>query len=411
MLFIRAVKPCPSERLFGAIKREGFCLTISLSSSLFLADEMWLMALCFPVRPDASSPFDLEAMVRHLPSPDLAQLFERAQHERLLPLLSWKLQRPDGWPFSIRTQIPHLSDEIRQRARSALRQQRKAAMLQEALLQDVAHHLQSLNTHAILYKGSAYERSLYPDLGLRPMVDTDIIVPASAYEALCLRLEQHGYHRMIKHHPHEQGFLHPPTATLLDVHLALSPEQEGLFDVSALFPLGVPLGAAPACLVLPPAMLLLLHLFHLRGNGMNPSEAPLLSVVDLLLLAQQATEERESLWRNAQRWRCVGLLRLADALIQGLFLTPPLPLAPTPRSPWEALQCVVLPRLLACIRQSKHHVEVSPTGFRSPQDQALRSLLRFFCYDTLPDLLRSQTAKAMRLIARAIKERAAHRGG
>lgn len=410
MLFIRALKPCLSERLFCAIKRGSFCLATGLSSSLFLADEMWLMALCFPVRPDAPSPFDLEAMVRHLPLPDLAQLFERAQHERLLPLLSWKLQHPDGWPFSIRTQIPHLPDEIRQRARSALRQQRKSAMLREALLQDVAHHLQVLDTHAILYKGSAYERSLYSELGLRPMVDTDIIVPSSAYESLCHRLEQHGYHRLIKH-SHEQSFHHPPTATLLDVHRALSPEQEGLFDVSALFPLGVPLGAAPAYLVLPPAMLLLLHLFHLRGNGMNPIEAPLLSVVDLLLLAQRAIEERERLWGDAQRWRCVGLLRLADALLQGLFLTPPLPLAPTSRSPWEALQRVALPRLLACIRQAKHHAEVPRSSFQSPQDQALRSLLRFFCYDTLPDLLRSQTAKAMRLLARTLKERAARRGG
>jgi hypothetical protein len=310
----------------------GSWLVTDLSSPVFLAEELWLMALCFPAPPDTSSPFDLEAMLRHLPTPDLSQLFVRAQHERLLPLLSWKLDHPDGWPFSIRSQIPDLPDALRQDARITLRRRRKYAMIQEALLHDVALHLQALQTSAILYKGAAYERLLYPDIGLRPMIDVDIIVPQTHYLALCLRLEQHGY-QSLQQHPHEHSFRHPPTTAILDVHVALSPEQEGRFDAASLFPLATSLASGSPWYMLPPAVLLVLHLFHLRGNGMHPNESPLLSIVDLLLLVQKAADERTALWGYARCWRSVALLRLADALLQELWLVRPWELAPPPTVP------------------------------------------------------------------------------
>lgn len=409
MLFIRAVKPCPSERLLATVERGGLGLATDLSSPVFLADELWLMALCFPVPSDTSSPFDLESMLRHLPTPELAQLFVRAQHERLLPLLSWKLEHPDGWPFSIRSQILDLPDALRQDARTALRRRRKYAMIQEALLHDVALHLQALQTSAILYKGAAYERLLYPDIGLRPMIDVDIIVPQAHYLALCSRLEQHGY-QSLQQHPHERSFRHPPTTAILDVHVALSPEQEGRFDAAALFPLATPLAMGSPWLLLPPEVLLVLHLFHLRGNGMNPNESSLLSIVDLLLLVQKAANERVALWEYARRWRSMALLRLADALLQELWLVSPWKMAPPPASPWEFLQRAALPRVLSSLRQTKHHANDPNTTFQSPQDRALRSLLRFFCYDTLPDMFRSQTAKIARLTSQMLKRGGSRRG-
>ncbi len=138
-------------------------------------------------------------------------------------------------PWLLRIAASHeLAGLVPERASNALRAQATASAL-EALalaraLEEALLALESESVPAIVLKGPVIAERFYPDPGLRPYRDIDLLVPLAAHErvaALCARLgyavaEDHGGPTAARpgscEMPFETAYLHPETAVSLDVH-------------------------------------------------------------------------------------------------------------------------------------------------------------------------------------------------
>ncbi|MCB9640183.1 MAG: nucleotidyltransferase family protein [Myxococcales bacterium] len=376
---------------------QGSNLHAPQKTTLFSTNDRWLLALCTP---STTPMFSLETFLQQFGAPDLAELYERSKDERLTPLFARQLERCELWPAPLQQQVHQLPSTLREEARQRLRNQRKQALLQEHMLSQLAQVLQSLQTTAIMYKGIAYERCLYPQVGLRPMVDIDLILPTEHYDRFCADLLKQGTFQSFLHHTHEHSFQHQPTKLLIDIHQALSPHKEGGFHTKALFSLSRPIEPQSPYHVLPAHIMLLMHLLHIRGNGMNPLETTLQALLDLLLLVEKA--DRAALLEQAKKWRMMGLLRFADVLLSQLSLSPPIRLSAPPRLPWEHLQEEGILRLLERIERTKQDPHATTHHFQRQEDKILRTCFRALCYDTPQDLAQSQGKHLLQYLFRKL---------
>src|SRR5687767_8865711 len=98
-------------------------------------------------------------------------LLKQAQEEGVAPLVYWTLSRSgmlSCMPASIQSTLRAMYVSLR--------------MNNEALLKELESLMRQFDRAAIpviALKGVCFALTLYPDIGLRPMVDLDLLVPAS----------------------------------------------------------------------------------------------------------------------------------------------------------------------------------------------------------------------------------------
>lgn len=128
---------------------------LSLILSERLPDSNW----------DSFSPIDWELIV-HL-----------AQEEGVAPLLYWRLSQADKvklLPETLHASLRAMYFSTRMNNEQIVRE-----------LQSLASSFEQAGIPVVVLKGACFTLTIYPDVGLRPMVDLDLLVPAPKYsEAL-----------------------------------------------------------------------------------------------------------------------------------------------------------------------------------------------------------------------------------
>jgi len=102
---------------------------------------------------------------------DWAQLVARAQSEGLAPLMYWVISK-SGWFSSI-------PESLRERLRLdyVVTQLQNQSICKE--LDSLVRALNQARIPVVVLKGVCFALTLYPDIGLRPMGDLDVLVPSS----------------------------------------------------------------------------------------------------------------------------------------------------------------------------------------------------------------------------------------
>jgi hypothetical protein len=129
---------------------------------------------------------------------DWVTLAEIAQEESVAPLLYWQF-KTTAWPEGIPTQTAaHLMQHY---FRCQVSNQALYQALDVFLLE-----IQSAAIPVVLLKGINFAKTLYPDIGLRPMLDMDLLVRWQDADQVMKILSARGYQRDFRADP--PGFLH-----------------------------------------------------------------------------------------------------------------------------------------------------------------------------------------------------------
>jgi len=137
----------------------------------FLAEDHlpWICSLLgrMPVESQNETPIDWT----YLSEPVWQMLVSQAQAEGLAPLIYWNLSRSGKF-----SSMPGV---VRQNLRASYA---GTWVVNQALLKELvtlADRFHKADIPLVLLKGACYALTIYPDIGLRPMGDLDILVPAS----------------------------------------------------------------------------------------------------------------------------------------------------------------------------------------------------------------------------------------
>lgn len=96
-------------------------------------------------------------------------LIAKAQGEGLAPLLYWELSRPNKL-----TSIPESAQKSLRRLYSETWANNKIIIME---LETLAHFFKQAGIALVVLKGACLALTIYPDIGLRPMGDLDVLVP------------------------------------------------------------------------------------------------------------------------------------------------------------------------------------------------------------------------------------------
>ena len=297
----------------------------------------------------------------------------------MLPLLGWYLQRSEAWPPSLReAMLAHPA--ACQDAMGALREQRRHALLRETALLQMARYLDDLGMDAILHKGSAYERCVYPQIGMRSMRDIDLLVTPEGFTALSARLLKEGYLRHPADHTFEQTFIHPSGRLFFDIHFGLSDADELQITIAKLLQQSSASAIHPRLRLLSPPAMLIFHLHHLRRNGLSPLNSPLLYFAELSALLRLCEPLQADLERTACDWHAQTLLAAGriwheESLLESKAFSP------------RPLQQKILLAFCALQRRWPTHLP-----FSERLRPRLSRLIQSFSFDSLDDLRHIQRA-------------------
>ena len=227
-------------------------------------------------------------------STDWKQLPAIAQAEGVAPLMYWKLKE-HGWPAS-------MPDATRTTLAQAYYGTVARNMLLYRELERVLAVLGEGEIPVIVLKGAALAATLYPNIGLRPMGDLDLLVPRSLMEKAVQTARSFGYreiypelvpgiNRVIGYHVHLKGGLQAPAC--VELHWSLmggdndwrSPPMEWFWKQAELISssVGGEQGSIEGSRTLTPTA----HLLYLAAHLMlhhGESQARLLWFYDIHLL-------------------------------------------------------------------------------------------------------------------------------
>jgi Uncharacterised nucleotidyltransferase len=210
---------------------------------------------------------------RHWEQADWDRALAVAGWHRLSPILFHHLARHNGVPAEV---MDTLEDAYLENAARNLFIDSALEMALEAFERD--------GIPALLLKGAALVRTVYPDPALRQMLDLDILVPEAKLDAAGAMLAELGYRTESAHgpktahvtaranHHHDPALIHEQRITAIELHhhVAMS-EERTHFDVAGVWERARQADRAPAHLV-PAAEDLLLHVcFHFTRNRLGGS--------------------------------------------------------------------------------------------------------------------------------------------
>lgn len=145
---------------------------------LWSAVDRWLVHLADPLDPPPVRP------ARRLKTDEAERLVGTAHAHGVLPAVMQQLQRD---PAAVLKQPADL-DPHRVFAGQVQIEQAQLAMLLRRQAAELLRDFQSEGITTVIMKGPIFADQLYPEPGLRPFVDLDLLVPRAAFEA--------GYQRM-----------------------------------------------------------------------------------------------------------------------------------------------------------------------------------------------------------------------
>jgi hypothetical protein len=246
------------------------------------------------------------------------RVVDMAHWHRLSPLL-WRYLRAEGPAASVPDGV------LDQLHRAAVATTARNLSLQAALGQVVAA-LADLGIPAMLLKGAALIEAVYPDIGLRPMGDLDILVPRSSIEAAHgavealgyavwgVRLSRHDASQLARHHHHyplERGDV------TVELHHHVTSATPA-FDITGFWERAVP-GAGPVPHLLPSPEDLFLHgAVHFSVDRIARLASGLGQLADLAWIAAQQPIDWNALTTRARDYGVGDQLFLA--LVAGRVL-------------------------------------------------------------------------------------------
>jgi|SRR5581483_3466924 len=177
----------------------------------------------------------------------------------------------------------------------------------------------------VLLKGSDYGHRVYDRPALRPMADTDLLVPSSRIEDVSARLEAAGFHRSFHGSPawrlksaHEYVFT--TEQTMIEVHQSFIQRARATIDYEALWKRRVPMAGFPA-------NVFRLHdvdavAYHALSMGIDEFQERLIRDVDLWLLLRRLPVPLQAVADRVSEWSCrhalFGALTIAATLFPDL---------------------------------------------------------------------------------------------
>ncbi len=210
--------------------------------------------------------------------------------------------------------------------RAALRQARVRALRDQGRLQGALRRALGLLGGAVVLKGAAYSRQLYPEPELRPSGDVDLLVAPERADAALQALAAYRWHQLARPHEeragwHERSLEDPQEPlVLIDLHCGFSQRERTRLEVAALISRSLPAPElGPGARVLEPTDALLAHAANL---GTHELRVPLIAVADLARLWPRAVPAL--LLERAEEARLCGALYASIELLvrcapEGLF--------------------------------------------------------------------------------------------
>lgn len=255
------------------------------------------------------------------------ELSALAERHRLAPLL-WR---------HLSSATPPLGDvppEVLDALEDAYLASTAGNLLRRARLHEVLGVLGAAGVPAMLLKGAALVEMVYPEPGLRPMVDLDVLVPAHAIERAHAAVRELGYRVNPQQTPEtHQGMrerhYHYPSLVAEDELMAVEVHRHVLmgpsvFDISGFWERARPGTGGPAHL-LPAPEDLLLHLgIHFSNDRLYWSTGALGQLADMAWIAARHPLDWDAVVRRAGEYEVGGRLFLA-LMAARLLVCPDIP--------------------------------------------------------------------------------------
>lgn len=285
--------------LFKCLRKENNVRILESVWPYFTELEYILAHLCR--LPNESPPYAQRSLLHAQSHLDWFQLFETAQHHKLVPLLDDGLRQEP----SFRETLTQMWGPLPKELKSAIQKNTRLSWLQSNIrqmaLRDIQHNFGQRNVDFLLFKGMSYLYTLYPDPAMRPMDDIDLIVRPSDEHQACLALEHSGFKRVDAPHPNSLLFHHPEKKLYLDLHLHISSPSMSSIPVETLFADAHELEQG---ILIPSALhQILLHIHHQCKEQLHASSIKLRTFIELKGLLSQHDLVWDSLFHCAERWQ------------------------------------------------------------------------------------------------------------
>ena len=219
------------------------------------------------------------------------RVVDAARWHRLTPLLFRRLAG-----------VPDVPAPVLERLEAAYLANVARNLLLTQTLTTVLEQLEAADVPAVPLKGAALIETVYPDPGLRELLDLDLLVPLGRIATAQAALRAAGFEpdtREIppEHHYHAAALLAPDRRTAVELHHHLATGAEAArFDIETLWRRTRVVGGTPSRLVSPPADLLLHVAIHFTRNRMGARTGGALAQIgDIAWLAGTAAIDWESL--------------------------------------------------------------------------------------------------------------------
>jgi hypothetical protein len=254
------------------------------------------------------------------------ELVALAERHRLAPLL-WRHLSSSPPPAD----VPR---EVLERLESAYLASTAGNLLRRARLHEVLGALGAAGVPAMLLKGAALVETVYPEPGLRPMVDLDVLVPAQEIERAHTAVRNLGYvvnpqQTAETHQGMRDRHYHYPSLVARDGMMAVEIHRHVLmgpsaFDISGFWERARPGTGGPAHLLPAPEDLLLHVGIHFSNDRLFWSKGALGQLTDMAWIAACHPLDWDDVVRRAAEYGVGGRLFLA-LLTARLLVCPDVP--------------------------------------------------------------------------------------
>lgn len=291
-----------------------------MKRSLFSPHERALVSLCAPTSPGRGEIFfsDMSPLREQIEALDDILL-----SQRMAAMFVWRTEQENTTKqrdMLAKTLFSKLSKEQQKRLKSAYMSAWVGMTVRKKEVTSLVTSLEARGIPVLLYKGIAYNRTLYQEPHLRTMSDIDLIIPPQDVEKAHTLLESMDYKYAGNEHPAERLYIHAEHKLHLDLHFHTQrPHQsnlkrEELFSSPVLTPDGFK--------KFPETWEFLFHIYHQCKHVFHPSEVRLLSYLELRELYLRVVPNWNEVVSLAHKWEMKKLLAcglwILDELSPGL---------------------------------------------------------------------------------------------
>jgi hypothetical protein len=255
---------------------------------------------------------------------DWEEFLTEAGHQDVIPLLHYRLQSKPELKAAIPAQIlEHIGNTF-------LKNKAYISLFYREL-QQILSACEQEGIPVILLKGAYLAKQVYPEMGLRPMGDMDLMVHPRDLPRACAITEKFGYTTSYAHSAEvEMAFSHDmPMYSKGNIfgiewhwHIA-DPGSPYDIELNELWERAIPMQIEGIpCFGLAPEDLFLHLAFHLTGHHICLVPLRFLADIDMLLGADSLHLNWQVIVERARRWRLERCVYLTLRLANECFATP-----------------------------------------------------------------------------------------